>query len=66
MLDRNQYLLELVKRNIKAYIANPKTKAVMVTGSVADGNAMNTLIAMFAFMRRTAYSLPIATRREQN
>jgi predicted nucleotidyltransferase len=37
MLDRNQYLLELVKRNINAYIANPKTKAVMVTGSVAEG-----------------------------
>jgi predicted nucleotidyltransferase len=37
MLDRNQYLLELVKRNIKAYVANPKTKAVMVTGSVVEG-----------------------------
>ena len=37
MTDRNQYLLELVKRNVKAYIANPKTKAVMVTGSVAEG-----------------------------
>jgi predicted nucleotidyltransferase len=37
MLDRNQYLLELVKRNVKAYLANPKTKAVMVTGSVAEG-----------------------------
>ncbi|MFB2894824.1 nucleotidyltransferase domain-containing protein [Aerosakkonemataceae cyanobacterium BLCC-F50] len=37
MNDRTQYLLELVKRNVKAYIANPKTKAVMVTGSVAEG-----------------------------
>jgi hypothetical protein len=37
MLDCNQYLLKLVKRNVKAYIANPKTKAVMVTGSVAEG-----------------------------
>lgn len=37
MIDKNQYLLELVKRNVKAYIANPKTKAVMVTGSVAEG-----------------------------
>lgn len=37
MTDRNQYLLELAKRNIKAYIANPKTKAVMVAGSVAEG-----------------------------
>jgi hypothetical protein len=37
MTDRTQYLLELVKRNVKAYIANPKTKAVMVTGSVAEG-----------------------------
>jgi hypothetical protein len=36
MIDRTQYLLELTKRNVKAYIANPKTKAVMVTGSVAE------------------------------
>ena len=37
MNDRSQYLLELTKRNVKAYIANPKTKAAMVTGSVAEG-----------------------------
>jgi Nucleotidyltransferase domain len=37
MTDKTQYLLELLKRNVKAYIANPKTKAVMVTGSVAEG-----------------------------
>jgi hypothetical protein len=37
MTDRTQYLLELVKRNLKAYIANPKTKAVMVAGSVPEG-----------------------------
>ncbi|MBW4621036.1 MAG: hypothetical protein KME17_16980 [Cyanosarcina radialis HA8281-LM2] len=37
MSDRNQYLLELAKRNAQAYIANPKTKAVMVAGSVAEG-----------------------------
>jgi predicted nucleotidyltransferase len=37
MIDRTQYFLDLVKRNVKAYIANPKTKAVMVTGSVAEG-----------------------------
>jgi predicted nucleotidyltransferase len=37
MTDRTQYLLELVKHNVKAYIANPKMKAVMVTGSVAEG-----------------------------
>ncbi|RUS99391.1 hypothetical protein DSM106972_078330 [Dulcicalothrix desertica PCC 7102] len=37
MTDKAQYLLELLKRNVKAYIANPKTKAVMVTGSVAEG-----------------------------
>jgi hypothetical protein len=36
MADRTQYLLELVRRNVKPYIANPKTKAVMVTGSVAE------------------------------
>ncbi|WP_228054953.1 hypothetical protein [Gloeocapsopsis crepidinum] len=36
MNDRNQYLLELAKRNVKAYIANPKTKAAMVAGSVAE------------------------------
>jgi len=36
MTDRNQYLLELAKHTAKAYIANPKTKAVMVTGSVAE------------------------------
>ncbi len=37
MNARTQYLMELVKRNVKAYIANSKTKAVMVTGSVAEG-----------------------------
>lgn len=37
MFDRTQYLLALAKRNIKAYIANPKTKAAMVAGSVAEG-----------------------------
>lgn len=37
MNARTQYLMELVKRNIKGYIANPKTKAVMLTGSVAEG-----------------------------
>lgn len=37
MTDRTQYLLELVKRNVKSYTANPKIKAVMVTGSVAEG-----------------------------
>ncbi|MGL4620713.1 MAG: hypothetical protein ACRCZS_16900 [Chroococcidiopsis sp.] len=37
MTDRNQYLLELAKRNVKAYIVNPKTKAAMVAGSVAEG-----------------------------
>ncbi|PSN13281.1 hypothetical protein C7293_16595 [filamentous cyanobacterium CCT1] len=37
MADRTQYLLELVHRSVQPYIANPKTKAVMVTGSVAEG-----------------------------
>ncbi|MCC5660217.1 nucleotidyltransferase domain-containing protein [Nostoc sp. XA010] len=37
MTDKTQYLLKLVKRNVKAYITNAKTKAVMVTGSVAEG-----------------------------
>lgn len=37
MTDRNQYLLELAKRIAKVYIANPKTKAAMITGSVAEG-----------------------------
>lgn len=37
MTDRNQYLLALAKRNAQAYIANPKTKAAMLTGSVAEG-----------------------------
>ncbi|KAB8315518.1 hypothetical protein SD81_029440 [Tolypothrix campylonemoides VB511288] len=37
MTNRNQYLLKLAKRNAEAYIANPKTKAAMITGSVAEG-----------------------------
>lgn len=37
MTDRTQYLLELAKRNAEAYIANPKTQAVMVAGSIAEG-----------------------------
>ena len=38
MDNRTQYLLELAKNNVKAYIANPKTKAAMVAGSVAEGH----------------------------
>lgn len=37
MTKRNQYLLQLAKCNAEAYIANPKTKAAMITGSVAEG-----------------------------
>ena len=37
MDNRTQYLLELAKNNVKAYIANPKAKAAMVAGSVAEG-----------------------------
>jgi hypothetical protein len=37
MTDRNRYLLKLAKRNAQVYIANPKTKAAMLTGSVAEG-----------------------------
>lgn len=37
MNNKTQYLLELAKRNVKAYIANPKTKAAIVAGSVAEG-----------------------------
>jgi hypothetical protein len=37
MTDRIQYLLKLAKRTAAAYIANPKTKAAMITGSVAEG-----------------------------
>lgn len=37
MNDRARYLLDLAKRNVQAYIANSKTKAAMVAGSVAEG-----------------------------
>jgi hypothetical protein len=37
MTEPNQYLLKLAKRTAKAYIANPKTKAAIVTGSTAEG-----------------------------
>jgi hypothetical protein len=37
MTDRSQYLLKLAKRTAAAYIANPKTKAAMITGSLAEG-----------------------------
>ncbi|KAF3885331.1 MULTISPECIES: hypothetical protein [Nostocales] len=37
MTEKIQYLLKLAKRNAETYIANPKTKAVMLTGSVAEG-----------------------------
>lgn len=36
MNDQSQYLLKLAKRNVKAYVANSKAKAAMVTGSVAE------------------------------
>ena len=36
-MDRTQYLLDLAKRNVQAYIAIPKTRAAMVTGSVVEG-----------------------------
>ncbi|MGD1860191.1 MAG: hypothetical protein ACFB0E_09505 [Leptolyngbyaceae cyanobacterium] len=37
MADQDRYLLELAKRIAEVYIANPKTKAAMITGSVAEG-----------------------------
>lgn len=37
MNDRSQYLLNLAKRNVQAYIAIPQTKAAMTPGSVAEG-----------------------------
>ena len=37
MNSRSQYLLELAKHNLSAYIANPKLRAAMVGGSVARG-----------------------------
>ena len=36
-MSRTKYLLELEKHNVKAYIANSRTKAAMVAGSVAEG-----------------------------
>jgi hypothetical protein len=36
MNDRRQYLLELAKRNVKAYIANSKVKAAMVAEGLCD------------------------------
>ena len=39
MNQASQYLLELAKRNIQAYIANSEAKAAMVTGSTATGQA---------------------------
>lgn len=36
-MNANNYLLALAKRNVQAYIANPKVRAAMVTGSVAEG-----------------------------
>ncbi|MEM8675494.1 MAG: hypothetical protein AAGF83_16710 [Cyanobacteria bacterium P01_G01_bin.67] len=37
MNSKSQYLLKLAKRISRVYISNPKTKATMVTGSVAQG-----------------------------
>lgn len=36
MIEDNIFLRH-AKRNVKAYTANPKVKAAMVTGSVAEG-----------------------------
>ncbi|BDA69360.1 hypothetical protein RIVM261_059850 [Rivularia sp. IAM M-261] len=36
-MDANNYLLGLAKRNVQAYVTNPKARAAMVTGSVAEG-----------------------------
>jgi hypothetical protein len=37
MDGRTQYLMELAKRSVKAYLASLKPRAVMLTGSVAEG-----------------------------
>ncbi|MEO0409891.1 MAG: hypothetical protein AAF289_21325 [Cyanobacteria bacterium P01_A01_bin.135] len=37
MLNRDQYLLELATLSADAYLANPRTKAALLTGSVAEG-----------------------------
>jgi hypothetical protein len=37
MNSRTQYLMELARHSVKAYLANLKPRAVMLTGSVAEG-----------------------------
>ena len=39
MNQASQYLLALARRNARAYAAIPRAKAVMVTGSVAEGES---------------------------
>jgi hypothetical protein len=67
MTDRNQYLLELAKRTAEVYIANPKTKAAMVTGSVAEGLCDEySDCEMFFYYDELPYETELYLARQQN
>jgi predicted nucleotidyltransferase len=67
MNQASQYLLTLAKKSIQAYIANPKAKAAMVTGSTATGQAdVYSDVEMFIYYDELPDKEEFQLARQQN
>lgn len=67
MNQASQYLLELAKQKIKPYIANPQTRAAMITGSTATGQAdFYSDVEMFIYYEHLPPKEELQFARQQN
>jgi predicted nucleotidyltransferase len=67
MNQTSQYLLTLANKSIQAYIANPKAKAAMVTGSTATGQAdIYSDVEMFIYYDELPDKKELQLARQQN
>ena len=67
MNQASQYLFALAQQKIKAYTANPKAKAAMVTGSTATGQAdFYSDVEMFIYYDRLPSLENLQLARQQN
>ena len=67
MNQASQYLLALARQKIQAYIANPRAKAAMITGSTATGQAdFHSDVEMFIYYDRLPSIEELQLARQQN
>ena len=67
MNQASKYLLELAKQKIQPYIANPQTRAAMITGSAARGEAdFYSDVEMFIYYEQLPSKEELQFARQQN